>query len=57
MEITTDAVRLLGGYGYIEEFPVERMMRDAKITHIYKGQPAEIRTPLLDSGGGGKAPT
>jgi Acyl-CoA dehydrogenase, C-terminal domain len=37
MEITTDAVQLLGGYGYIEDFPVERMMRDAKITHIYKG--------------------
>jgi len=37
MEITTDAVQLLGGYGYTQDFPVERMMRDAKITQIYEG--------------------
>ena len=37
MEITTDAVQLLGGYGYTSDFPVERMMRDAKITQIYEG--------------------
>lgn len=37
MEITTDAVQLLGGYGYTKDFPVERMMRDAKITQIYEG--------------------
>jgi alkylation response protein AidB-like acyl-CoA dehydrogenase len=37
MRITTDAVQVLGGYGYINEFPVERMMRDAKITQIYEG--------------------
>jgi alkylation response protein AidB-like acyl-CoA dehydrogenase len=37
MEVTTDAVQLLGGYGYTNEFPVERMMRDAKITQIYEG--------------------
>ena len=37
MEITTDAVQLLGGYGYSREYPVERMMRDAKITQIYEG--------------------
>jgi alkylation response protein AidB-like acyl-CoA dehydrogenase len=37
MEITTDAVQILGGYGYIREYPVERMMRDAKITQIYEG--------------------
>jgi alkylation response protein AidB-like acyl-CoA dehydrogenase len=37
MEITTDAVQLLGGYGYTRDFPVERMMRDAKITQIYEG--------------------
>ncbi|MEU0265141.1 acyl-CoA dehydrogenase family protein [Nocardioides sp. NPDC006303] len=37
MEITTDAVQLLGGYGYTEDYPVERMMRDAKITQIYEG--------------------
>jgi alkylation response protein AidB-like acyl-CoA dehydrogenase len=37
MSITTDAVQLLGGYGYSTEYPVERMMRDAKITQIYEG--------------------
>jgi alkylation response protein AidB-like acyl-CoA dehydrogenase len=37
MRITTDAVQLLGGYGYTQDFPVERMMRDAKITQIYEG--------------------
>ncbi|GLZ76296.1 acyl-CoA dehydrogenase [Actinorhabdospora filicis] len=37
MEITVDAVQLLGGYGYTKDFPVERMMRDAKITQIYEG--------------------
>ena len=35
--VTTDAVQLLGGYGYIEGLPVERFMRDAKITQIYEG--------------------
>jgi alkylation response protein AidB-like acyl-CoA dehydrogenase len=37
MEVTTDAVQILGGYGYMREYPVERMMRDAKITQIYEG--------------------
>ncbi len=37
MEVTTDAVQVLGGYGYMQEYPVERMMRDAKITQIYEG--------------------
>jgi alkylation response protein AidB-like acyl-CoA dehydrogenase len=37
MEVTTEAVQILGGYGYIKEYPVERMMRDAKITQIYEG--------------------
>jgi alkylation response protein AidB-like acyl-CoA dehydrogenase len=37
MDVTTDAVQVLGGYGYIKEYPVERMMRDAKITQIYEG--------------------
>src|SRR4029453_3626495 len=37
MEVTTDAVQILGGYGYMSEYPVERMMRDAKITQIYEG--------------------
>ncbi|WP_336159040.1 acyl-CoA dehydrogenase family protein [Amycolatopsis sp. VC5-11] len=37
MSVTTDAVQLLGGYGYTRDFPLERMMRDAKITQIYEG--------------------
>jgi alkylation response protein AidB-like acyl-CoA dehydrogenase len=37
MEVTTDAVQILGGYGYMQEYPVERMMRDAKITQLYEG--------------------
>jgi alkylation response protein AidB-like acyl-CoA dehydrogenase len=37
MRVTTDAVQLLGGYGYTRDYPVERMMRDAKITQIYEG--------------------
>ena len=37
MEITVDAVQLLGGYGYTQDYPLERMMRDAKITQIYEG--------------------
>ena len=37
MEVTTKAVQLHGGYGYTREYPIERMMRDAKITEIYEG--------------------
>jgi alkylation response protein AidB-like acyl-CoA dehydrogenase len=37
MQVTTDAVQLLGGYGYTKDYPLERMMRDAKITQIYEG--------------------
>jgi alkylation response protein AidB-like acyl-CoA dehydrogenase len=37
MDVTTDAVQLFGGYGYTADFPVERYMRDAKITQIYEG--------------------
>lgn len=37
MEVTGDAVQILGGYGYMKEYPAERMMRDAKITQIYEG--------------------
>ena len=37
MKVTTDCVQILGGYGYISDYPVERMMRDAKITQIYEG--------------------
>ncbi|HUY55754.1 MAG TPA: acyl-CoA dehydrogenase family protein [Candidatus Nanopelagicaceae bacterium] len=52
MKVTTDAVQILGGYGYVNEFPVERMMRDAKITQIYEGtnqiQRLVIAKHLLD---------
>ena len=37
MEVTTDAVQLMGGSGYMKDYPVEKMMRDAKITQIYEG--------------------
>lgn len=37
MKVTTDAVQIMGGYGYMKDFPVERMMRDAKLTQIYTG--------------------
>jgi len=37
MDVTVEAVQVLGGYGYVKEYPVERMMRDAKITQIYDG--------------------
>lgn len=37
MKVTTDAVQLLGGYGFVKEYPVERMMRDAKIAQICEG--------------------
>ena len=37
MKVTTDAVQILGGYGYMKEYPVEKMMRDAKILQIYEG--------------------
>ena len=55
MRVTTDAVQVLGGYGYIDEFPVERMMRDAKITQLYEGtqqiQRLVIARALLGKGG------
>ncbi|MBN2553653.1 MAG: acyl-CoA dehydrogenase, partial [Spirochaetales bacterium] len=37
MRVTTDAVQVYGGYGYMKEYPVEKLMRDAKITQIYEG--------------------
>jgi len=37
MKVTVDAIQVLGGYGYVKEYPVERMMRDAKITQLYEG--------------------
>jgi acyl-CoA dehydrogenase len=46
MKVTVDAVQVLGGYGYVNEYPVERMMRDAKITQIYEG-PNEIQRVII----------
>jgi alkylation response protein AidB-like acyl-CoA dehydrogenase len=37
MRVTVEAIQVLGGYGYVSDYPVERMMRDAKITQIYEG--------------------
>lgn len=37
MKVTTDVVQILGGYGYVKDYPAERFMRDAKITQIYEG--------------------
>jgi len=37
MEITTEAVQIFGGYGYVKEYPVEKYMRDAKLLQIYEG--------------------
>ncbi len=51
MKVTTDAVQVFGGYGYMREYPVEKMMRDAKITQIYEGtnqvQRAVIASELI----------
>lgn len=49
MKVTTQAVQILGGYGYTRDFPVERMMRDAKITEIYEGT-SEIQRLIIGSG-------
>lgn len=48
MEVTTKAVQLFGGYGYTREYPVERMMRDAKITEIYEGT-SEVQRMVIAS--------
>ncbi len=54
MQVTTDAVQLLGGAGYTTDFPVERMMRDAKVTQIYEGtnqiQRVVVARRLLEEG-------
>lgn len=53
MQVTVDALQILGGYGYMKEYPMERMMRDAKITQIYEGtnqiQRVVIAKTLLDA--------
>ena len=58
MSVTTDAVQLLGGYGYMKEYPVEKMMRDAKITQIYEGtnqiQQTIIASQVIKEGGAKK---
>jgi alkylation response protein AidB-like acyl-CoA dehydrogenase len=58
MKVTTDAVQIFGGYGYTREYPVERLMRDAKITQIYEGtnqiQRVVIARELLARGGNGE---
>jgi alkylation response protein AidB-like acyl-CoA dehydrogenase len=46
MKVTTDAVQLLGGYGYVREYPLERMMRDSKITQIYEGTNQILRVVI-----------
>ncbi|MGI6160550.1 MAG: acyl-CoA dehydrogenase [Christensenellales bacterium] len=49
MEVTTKCVQLFGGYGYTREYPVERMMRDAKITEIYEGT-SEVQRMVISAG-------
>jgi butyryl-CoA dehydrogenase len=46
MKTTTEAVQMFGGYGYTKDYPVERMMRDAKITEIYEGT-SEIQRVVI----------
>ena len=48
MEVTTKAVQLHGGYGYTREYPIERMMRDAKITEIYEGT-SEVQRMVISA--------
>jgi len=48
MDVTTKAVQLFGGYGYTKEYPVERMMRDAKITEIYEGT-SEVQRMVISA--------
>ena len=49
MKVTTDAVQVLGGYGYMREYPVEKLMRDAKITQIYEGTNQIQRSVIASS--------
>ena len=46
MKVTTDAVQIFGGYGYIKEYPVEKLMRDAKLFQIYEGT-SQIQRPVI----------
>ena len=46
MWVTTQAVQIFGGYGYVKDYPVERLMRDAKVTEIYEGT-SEIQSIVI----------
>jgi len=46
MKVTTDAVQIFGGAGYMRDYPVEKMMRDAKITQIYEGSNEALRSVI-----------
>ena len=46
MKVTTDAVQICGGAGYMKDYPVEKMMRDAKITQIYEGSNQVLRNAI-----------
>jgi butyryl-CoA dehydrogenase len=46
MKVTTDAVQICGGIGYMRDFPLEKMMRDAKITQIYEGSNQVLRNAI-----------
>ena len=46
MEVTTDAVQVFGGAGYMRDYPVEKMMRDAKVTQIYEGANDTLRNNI-----------
>jgi alkylation response protein AidB-like acyl-CoA dehydrogenase len=46
MKVTTDAVQIMGGAGYMKDYPIEKMMRDAKITQIYEGSNQVLRTAI-----------
>lgn len=48
MQVTTQAVHLFGGYGYTREYPIEQMMRDAKITEIYEGT-SEVQRMVISA--------
>ena len=48
MKVTTEVVQLFGGYGYTKDYPVERMMRDAKITEIYEGT-SEVQQMVISA--------
>ena len=50
MEITVDAVQVYGGYGFIKEYPVEKLMRDAKIMQLYEGT-SQIQRLVIAQGG------